>query len=321
MIKVRSIPGLSNFDKGESGIRRVVEAYSRYSRDYGFEYVEDGDYDVYAVHAGMTTRFDFSRPLVSHLHGLYWTADYDAISWEWEANSKVIASIRCAERVTVPSEWVAETLKRDMRFSPTVVHHGIEWEEWQHNHSQEGYVLWNKNRVGDVCNPVWAVRLADQFPKIPFVSTFGPRIGPGNLIITGLQPHAQMKLTVQKAVVYLSTTKETFGIGALEAMASGVPVLGFAHGGNLITVKHGVSGYLARVNDFDDLCQGLEYCLKYRDALGANGREAAKQWSWRNAAKRVGEVYQSALEAYHDRRRPHRIAEESYENHSAEPVR
>ena len=104
-----------------------------------------------------------------------------------------------------------------------------------------------------------------------------------------------MKEMVQKANVYLATTKETFGIGTLEAMASGIPVLGFAHGGTLELITHGVNGYLADPGDYDMLAEGLAYCLKYRDILGANGREMVKKWTWRSACEKVAKVYELAM--------------------------
>jgi glycosyltransferase involved in cell wall biosynthesis len=105
-----------------------------------------------------------------------------------------------------------------------------------------------------------------------------------------------MKTTVQKAGVYLATTKETFGIGILEAMASGVPILGYAHGGILPLVEHGVNGYLANPGDLDDLADGLDYCITHADMLGNNGREMAKAWTWEKACAQVAETYKKALE-------------------------
>jgi len=205
--------------------------------------------------------------------------------------------MRMAKEITVPSEWVAETLRRDMRVSPHVVGHGIEWDEWAHHNEPRGdYVLWNKNRAGDVCDPMPIFELANRFVNGHFVTTFAPKLGlPGNLNVTGLIPHDQMKKLVQSCLVYLATTKETFGIGILEAMASGVPVLGYAHGGIKDLVQHGVNGYLAEPGDLDDLCDGLVYCLKHRDTLGANGREMAQTFTWQDAAKKVAAVYEKAL--------------------------
>jgi len=81
----------------------------------------------------------------------------------------------------------------------------------------------------------------------------------------------------------------------LEAMASGLPVLGFAHGGNLDLVKHGVNGYLAPPNNYEALCNGLNYCLTNAKVLGDNSREMAKAWTWKAACEKLREVYDLAM--------------------------
>lgn len=288
-MKVLMIPSFPT-RPGTDGISRVVEAYQRYLPEYGVEFVHEGEeYDIKAVHAGVETGE------VAHLHGAYFTADYDAAEWEWESNRQIVNALRQAKQVTVPSAWVAETLQRDMRLNPTVVPHGIEWQEWQHKQPNGGYVLWNKNRDADVCSPVAVAVLAARFPSVKFISTFAPVNRPPNVTVTGRVPFPQMKQMVQRAGVYLATTKETFGLGLLEAMASGIPVLAFAHGGAKDLVQHGVSGYLAKPGDWDDLSAGLAYCLEHRDVLGANGRELAKAWTWRAACEIVAKVYRAAL--------------------------
>lgn len=299
MLRVRMVPDITGFGKSESGIKRVVEAYYKYLPKYGIELVhchpdDLGGYDVALIHAG-TADTPPEKPLVASIHGLYWTADYPAIAWEWRANSHVIESVRHANKVTVPSRWVAETLERDMRFSPYVIPHGIEWDEWQHDREPGGYVLWNKNRGGvDVCDPYPVTDLALRFPNIPFITTFSRKDPPKNVTVCGIQKHEDMKVLVQSASVYLSTTKETFGIGILEALASGTPVLGFAQGGILDLVKHGVSGYLAAPNDYQDLAQGLEYCLANRDQLSKNCRQLAKQFVWDIGVAKMADVIRAA---------------------------
>ena len=294
-MRVQMVPGLSFFRSHESGIKRVVEAYCKYLPDFGIEVVpEDAeDYDVKAVHAGMAPDCD-----VAHLHGLYWTADYEPQAWEWKANAGVITNLRGAREVTVPSEWVAMTLRRDMRLNPHVIPHGIEWDEWAHHQETNGgYVLWNKNRNADVCDP-WAMselaRLSRLSPEVKFLSTFAPLGVQSNVEVIGLQPYDGMRLLVQGAGVYLSTTKETFGIGILEAMSSGVPVLGFAWGGATQLVQHQVNGWLSPPGDFGHLREGLEYCLEHRARLGEAGREMAKHYSWREACEQVAKVYELA---------------------------
>lgn len=295
-MKVLMLPSPRSMQGEESGISRVVEAYYAYGKEFDIEYVEDNHpADLVVAHAGSRIGAD-----VAINHGLYWTADYEADKWEWGVNAEVISVLRQALEITVPSNWVAETFKRDMRVSPHVIGHGIEWEDWQDNSEKLPIILWNKNRSSDVCDPTPITILAKEFPKLKFVTTFMPNnmkeVRLENLKVTGVLPHHEMKELVKSSSIYLATTKETFGIGVLEAMASGVPVLGFAHGGNLDLVQHGVNGYLAQPGNYKDLIAGLEYCALYKEALGDNGREMARSWTWRAACEKLRKVYDLALE-------------------------
>lgn len=304
MIKVLMLPHVSEIQGQSNGIARVVEGYFKHLPQFGVELVEPDatSYDLVAGHAGITG----GQVGCAHLHGLYFTSDYNASEWEWHVNSRVIEACRNAKVITVPSAWVAEVFQRDMRVSPFVIPHGIDWEEWQHKEENEGFCLWGKNRRFDVNDNSILDVLVNRFPNVPFVSTLvTPSLDdkpfpmwPKNFKILesgGKTPPAEMKGYIQRAGVYLSLSKETFGIQCLEAMASGVPVLGWAWGGNLDLVQTGVNGYLARPGDVDDLCEGLNYCLKHRKVLGANGRELAKSWTWQKACNKVASVYELAM--------------------------
>lgn len=293
-MKVLMLPQLNDFHKHESGIRRVIEGYWKFLPAFGIELVDNDvtSYDIKAVHAGMTG----PDCTVAHLHGIYFTADYDAPRWEYDSNRRIVEAVRQAKEVTVPSRWVAETFQRDMRFTPHITPHGIEWQEWQHDYESQGYVLWNKNRLGDVCDPAPLQRLATIFPEVRFVTTFATREQDNISSFDGLIPHNKMKQVIQQAEVYLATTKETFGLGTLEAMASGIPVLGWNVGGNVELVEHGINGYLAEYGSYDDLAEGLNYCLKHGKILGVNGRELAKKWTWEKACEQVANIYRLALQ-------------------------
>lgn len=287
------LPTLEQMKDEESGIKRVVENYTKYLPEYGVTLVQpEQPYDLKAVHAGCSTG-DVDCAIT---HGVYWTADYPCNKWEWKTNQRVIDTMRQAKRITCPSSWVAESIMRDMRRIPAVIGHGIEWNEWQTPHDEGDYVLWNKNRTGqDAVSSEPVGDLARAFRSTRFVSTFSPTQGQPNIAVIGVIPHDQMKLLVQGAMVYLATTKETFGIGILEAMAAGVPVLGYAHGGILDLVQHGVNGYLARPGDVEDLKEGLAYCLKYRETLGENGREMAKRYTWQESVGKLVKVFEEAM--------------------------
>lgn len=304
-IKCLMTPHLSEIGNNVSGIHTVIRKYFQHLPQFDIELVSPDatSYDIKAAHAGITG----GDCTVCHAHGLYWSGDVPCDDWEWHVNSRVIEAIRSAKEITVPSAWVNETFKRDLRKPAHVIPHGVDWDEWQHKEPNHGYVLWNKNRVGDVCDNSVLDVLIDRFQDVGFVSTFPTRLTqsqinspmwPKNFRIlehAGKTPHEQMKVIVQQAGVYLSTAKETWGIGIVEAMAAGIPILGWDYGGNSFLVQHGVSGYLAKPNDIDDLCEGLAYCLKHRKTLGANGRELAKQWTWAKACELVAGVYRLAM--------------------------
>lgn len=294
-IRVAMLPHVDNLG-GESGMNAVIRAYFRYLPDYGIELVPMGslDFDLRVVHAGATG----DDCDICTLHGVYWTNDYKASGKEYSTNADIVAALRVAKQVTVPSEWVAETIRRDMRFNPHVIGHGIDADEWTPREHKE-YVLWNKNRNMDVCDPTPMVLLAQEANSVNFVTTFVPPAYNANLQnihLIGLQPHDKMKKLVEEAGVYLSTTKETFGIGVLEAMAAAVPVLGVDWGGNSELIQHGVTGYLAQPNNIEDLLAGLRYCMENRPILGSNAREIAKQYTWSLAAEKVANVYRLAME-------------------------
>lgn len=302
-MKVMMVPSWLNVQGHEpSGIQTVINAYTRHFPAAGIELVDPKatSFDVLAVHAGMTREYANSAPMVAHLHGLYWSADYPAASWEYKVNRDVIDGIRHATTVTVPSAWVAEPFQRDMHLQPYIVGHGIDWEDWQHSEPNEGYILaYAKNRAGsDVCSPVAMSELARRYPNEKFVGTYALDDGLANITATGLVTHPVMRKMVQRSAVMVSAIKETFGVLHLEAMASGIPILGFRQGGILETVEHGISGFLATPGDYDDLARGLEYCLKHRKILGDNGREIAKRFTWQGVAEQLSGIYEETLSKF-----------------------
>lgn len=277
---------------GVGGIGRVGDAYVKYLSEMGFVFVNDPkNADLRVGHAGsLGPNCD-----VETNHGIWWTADMPKVNKNhWEGNVRVINALRAAKIVTVPSEWVRVNIARNMHISPRVVPHGIEWQEWQHKFKPGKYILWNKARDKDVCDPSPVTALANKFRMERFVTTFCTERLP-NIDVTGRLPFKEMKPLVQQARIYLATTKETWGLGTVEAMASGVPILGYDWGGTADLVGHEKTGYLAQPGDIQDLAHGLAYCIRHRDRLGAAARETAKAYTWQRAADMVAAIYKEAL--------------------------
>lgn len=291
-IKVLMTPHPDGIEDAHDGITQVIIHWAKYFPNLGIELVKPNSttYDLRASHAAnMGSETD-----VGHLHGMLWTAEMkNAGPYEYFTNALIVQAIHNAKAVTVPSRWVAETFQRDLRYTPYIVGHGIEWSEWAlHNEPNQGYVLWNKNRTTDVCSPEPVGWLAEQAKDVLFVSTFTPPMCPNNVRRIGVVPHKEMQEYVKRAAIYLSTTKETFGIGILEAMAAGIPVLSVARGNALELIEHKVTGYLAQ--NWEDMAEGLYYCLAHRDEIGIAAREAARKHTWSSAAEKIAQVYRGA---------------------------
>lgn len=292
-MKVFMMPTPSQAKADDSNsINQITLRLQKAFEPHGIELVESAsNADLIAAHAGQT---DGKTPCdVAHIHGLYPTALYPEMEWHWGANAHVVNNIKTAKVVTAPSQWVADILRRDMHINPQVVGWAIDPDEWQPGENQ-GYVLWNKTRVDRVCDPTPMVQLAAKSYKTLFLSTFGENVTP-NVRVVGRQPFEKMRDYIRNAAVYLAPTKETFGIGTLEALAAGVPILAYDWGSNREIVQHGVTGFLASPGDIDGLQAGLEYCLKYRDTLSANAREAARSYTWDKVASQFAMLYQNVL--------------------------
>lgn len=277
------------------GIGRIIHAQYKYLPDLGIEFVEPEQADVIACH---TQQFDMPNVDVLHIHGLYWTGDPGSGEynrWHHLANARIVEAARRSRLITVPSPWTAEVFKRDMRVTPITIGHGIDFNQWEPGDTKN-YILWNKNRNDDVCDPTPALELALRGVRV--VSTFLPRTKsevPPTMNVVGALSHERMKLLIQSANIYLATVKETYGIGTLEAMACGVPVLGYRHGGTADIVQHLETGYLAEPGNIEDLMAGIEYISNHRAALSANARAFAATRDWPNVIGEYAKVYEQAL--------------------------
>jgi len=292
-IKVKMYPHKDDLENHSSGIAQVVLNYFKYLPKFDIELVNRGalTFDLSVGHAAA-----IPKPDVHHSHGLLWTAEFPLSDYAWEVNSDLVQSIRGAKEITVPSQWVAEPFRRDFRLDPHVIPHGVVWDDWQEKVKKEGFVLWAKNRINDGLNAKVVDDFANAFPQTEFVTTFGTPNSPSNVRVFGTAiPHHEMKLLIQAASCVIMTDRETWGILAAEAMAAGTPVLSVRSGAVPDFMPHGVAGYCYEPGNFDDAKNGLAYCLKWSERLGANGKEVAKLLTWDKACEQVADVYRLAL--------------------------
>lgn len=309
------LPSHARQDSVQS-INQIVIELEKYLPDYGYDLTEiRSQAELIAGHAG--TPDDKTIVDIAHLSGLYPTA-YGGSGWTWSINARVIETCRHARAVTVPSAWVGEILQRDMGFTPDVIAWGIDTAQWQPATAHKNYVLWAKPRADEVCDPEPLVKLAAICPQQLFLTTFLSKSEPNevaqarvtpNIKAIGRVPLDEMREHVRHAQVFLSSTKETFCLGVLEALSCGVPVIGYNDGAVPEIVRHGIEGYIVERGDIEGLKRGLEYCIKHRAILGANGIKRAKFYTWDRCAREIAAVYDRVLS---EEPRAHVIPEELY---------
>lgn len=99
-------------------------------------------------------------------------------------------------------------------------------------------------------------------------------------------------------VVAMPSYNETFGLVAMEAQATGTPVVAARVGGLPHAISEGETGVLVDGHDPADWADALEGLLDDDEArirMGEDAVEHASQFSWAITAERLVSVYNDAL--------------------------
>lgn len=292
-LKVFINPTYTRKDNADGGIRRVTEAQHKYLKEFDVLPVLDAAQADLINNHGLAMSEMKGLPIVHSGHGLMWSR-YAWDAWAHETNREVVAAMKIADAHTVCSEWVAVAVRRGMAVYPKVIYHGVEPNEWEVPSDPQPYVLWNKARQDLVSNPDDMQKLAELLPNVPFLSTLGnPK---PNVRLTGVVAFEQMKDIVKHANLYLATARETFGIGTLEAMACGVPVVGWDWGGQSEIIQQGVTGYLAKPGDYRQLAEFTKLALEQRATLSANARhDIETRWTWQPRIQQYADLFREVV--------------------------
>jgi L-malate glycosyltransferase len=120
----------------------------------------------------------------------------------------------------------------------------------------------------------------------------------GRVIFVGVVDQVAPLLPAADLLLLPSET-ESFGLVALEAMASGVPVVASDVGGLPEVVEHGVCGYLAPVGDVDamaryaiDILSDATKCARFSEAAARRARE---RFSYADIVPQYEAVYERVL--------------------------
>lgn len=115
----------------------------------------------------------------------------------------------------------------------------------------------------------------------------------------GSKPQEMLPLYYSAAdITVMPSHYESFGMVAVESMASGTPVIASNVGGLSYTVKDGETGYLVPEENHFALAEQVHALLKNPELRERMGRQAAThalQYSWSNIAAQVADVYDTEI--------------------------
>lgn len=121
-----------------------------------------------------------------------------------------------------------------------------------------------------------------------------------NVVFTGQISEQTLQRLYRFAAVYVYTAPdEDFGMGIVEAMGWGVPVIAWNNGGPTVTVVHKKTGYLAKPYDIKDFARGILHILadkKLRTSLSKQAWERAHSYfSWETHVATLEKAIRASL--------------------------
>jgi len=118
----------------------------------------------------------------------------------------------------------------------------------------------------------------------------------------GSQPQSLLPLFYSAAdVVAVPSRYESFGLVAVEAMATGTPVIASSVGGLTFTVSDYRNGFLVPYGNATALARAIDKLLEdddLREKLGFNAAEDAQRFSWDSVAEQVIHVYERLADGF-----------------------
>ncbi|HSU96525.1 MAG TPA: N-acetyl-alpha-D-glucosaminyl L-malate synthase BshA [Gemmatimonadaceae bacterium] len=136
-------------------------------------------------------------------------------------------------------------------------------------------------------------------PERPAAEDEARILGVGNSVFFLGKIETVAPLLASADVFLLPTSSESFGLSALEAMASGVPVVGSDSGGLPEVVTNGVTGLLYPVGDVDSMAAGVLSIItdpsRQADMGAAGADDARKRFALDTVVSQYEELYRSAL--------------------------
>lgn len=224
---------------------------------------------------------------VFHCHGLYPIGKQHFDASYSRANDIVLRNALRAKLTVCISEFSANILRHKLHIDPHVTRNGIWVNEYPLAGSASGPVLFPKAALDANARPddaQWLRTKTDlrllSIAKIAGIRSTGP-----------LDRAAFLEL-LQSCSVYLGTTKENNSMATMEAMISGVPVVGYANGFNAEWLISGMGCELVAPGDQAALYEAIRKVQAHWKQYSTAARAYAAIFDWQPVIQELLTLYE-----------------------------
>jgi len=276
---------------------------------------------AYAAYMAKKMLFEegIELPIVTTLHG----TDITLVGSHPFYKSAVTFSINKSDAVTSVSQSLKDDtlrlfdIKNDIQVIPNFIDlakynsHYTDCQRGMMADDNEKIITHISNfrkvkRIDDVINVFYKIQ--KEIPAKLMMVGDGPEKEPAEALCRKLgiedkviffgKSHEIDKILCFSDLFLLPSVTESFGLAALEAMASGVPVISSNTGGIPEVNKHGVSGFLSDVGDIEDMSKNAIHILKDEKVLQMfkeQSREEAMLFDIHAIVPHYESIYKQAL--------------------------
>lgn len=202
---------------------------------------------------------------------------------------QVQRSYAMSDGLNAVSKHTAEAMRRDLNQPITHIHNWVNLQQFTPTAKVQAgnfplrclFVGNPSKRKGSDVLPALADRLGERFQVLclgGLRGDAGSASGRVN-VLPRHSPEDMPRLYNSVDVVLLPTRYEAFGYVALEAMACGIPIVGFDSTGTAEVCRHGETALLGPVDDLDMMVMHLQRLASdpgLREQLGINARHRAE---------------------------------------------
>jgi len=258
-------------------------------------------------------------PIVTTLHG----TDITLVGSHPFYKSAVAFSINKSDAVTAVSQSLKDDTLRlfDIKNEISVVPNFIDLDKYSNHFNDCQRAMMAKDeeriithisnlrpvkRVKDVISVFYNIQkeipaklmLVGEGPEREYIELQCQKLGISDKVIFFGKSNEIDKILCFSDLFLLPSETESFGLAALEAMASSVAVISSNTGGIPEVNIHGVSGFLSNVGDVDDMTKNALYILKDKNRLEtfkANARKEALKFDLHKIVPQYETIYEDTL--------------------------